>query len=453
MHYAKYNKGAVGSILLHSNRGIDYPDEHEHSNENIDRSRTHLNYDLKDRNGQTAYEYYKQRINDIAAETKERTGKNLRKDAVTLCSWVLTAPKDLPENIQEEFFKSAYKWFSERYGADNIVTAAVHLDETSPHMHLQFTPIIEKDGVRKLCAKDMETRSTLQTAHQKLQKHLQQVLGCEVNIINGATENGNKSILELQNETLERRNTELMSIIKSLESAIKALKEQGITYLTGNDTVEKNVHKAVFYFEKLAAVGDSSSMVHLAECYSIGNGVRKDIQKAFDWYKKAADKGNIIGIKETADRLFTGTGTDKDYAEAANYYKMAADIDSDDILSIKSDIAEKYAIMSSREVYLQYKPLADEARSITNKDKRKDFMQQHKEQMDKFKRAIDIMNTAREEYGGKIPDSEQLKDEVKKLKEREKQLIQKNIPAPAPISSNIATKTINKPIKSKRYER
>ena len=205
MHYAKYGKVVVGSILMHSDRGIGSPDTHEHSNENIDRSRTHLNYDLKERGGQTAYVYYKQRIDQIAAETKERTGKSIRKDAVTLCSWAVTAPKDLPEDKQADFFKAAYDWFSERYGADNIVTAAVHLDETSPHMHLQFTPIIEKDGVRKLCAKDMETRKTLQTAHQQLQRHLEQALGCEVNILNGATEQGNKSVLELQIETLKQQ--------------------------------------------------------------------------------------------------------------------------------------------------------------------------------------------------------------------------------------------------------
>lgn len=227
MHYAKYGKAAVGSILMHSDRGIDSPDTHEHSNENIDRSRTHLNYDLKDRGGQTAYAYYNQRIEQIAAETKERTGKNIRKDAVTLCSWAVTVPKDLPEEKHADFFKAAYRWFAERYGADNIVTAAVHMDETTPHMHLQFTPIIEKDGVRKLCAKDMETRRTLQTAHKELQESVQQALGCEVGILNGATVNGNRNVLELQNETLRQqiaeRSEQYEKMTKTLSS--KELRE------------------------------------------------------------------------------------------------------------------------------------------------------------------------------------------------------------------------------------
>lgn len=227
MHYAKYQKGAVGSILLHSDRGIDSPDTHEHSNESIDKTRTHLNYDLKNRGGLTAYEYYKKRIDDIVSETKERTGKSIRKDAVTLCSWAVTAPKDLPEEKLQDFFKASYAWFTERYGADNIVTAAVHMDESTPHMHLQFTPIIEKDGVRKLCAKEIETRKTLQTAHQKFQNHLKQSLGCDVNILNGATERGNKSILKLQNETLSKQIAEKTEKYEKMTKTLssKELKE------------------------------------------------------------------------------------------------------------------------------------------------------------------------------------------------------------------------------------
>lgn len=235
MHYAKYQRGAVGSILLHSDRGIDRPDNHKHSNESIDETRTHLNYDLKNRNGLTAYEYYKRRIDDIANETKERTGKGIRKDAVTLCSWVLTAPKELPEEKLQDFFTAAYSWFEKRYGEDNIVTAAVHLDETSPHLHLQFTPIIvEKDGLRRLCAKDIETRKTLSTAHQELQKHLESSLGAPCNVLNGATVNGNKTIIELktaecakkllrleQKVTNEQVAGEIVEILTELKAAMQ----------------------------------------------------------------------------------------------------------------------------------------------------------------------------------------------------------------------------------------
>lgn len=221
MHYEKFKgKADVRRVLEHSDRGQAGVSDHEHSNEKIDPERSHLNYELKDRGGLSAVEYHRKRIEQIAEETKQRTGKALRKDAVTLCSWAVTAPQDLPEDKQAEFFKKAYEWFSERYGEDNIVTAAVHLDETSPHMHLQFVPIIEdKDGTRRLCAKDLETRRTLQTVHQKLEKHLTQELGCKVTLLNGATDNGNKTITELKLATLQAQVKELSDQLAELRTA------------------------------------------------------------------------------------------------------------------------------------------------------------------------------------------------------------------------------------------
>lgn len=221
MHYEKFKgKADVRRVLEHSDRGQAGVSDHEHSNEKIDPERSHLNYELKDRGGLSAVEYHRKRIEQIAEETKQRTGKALRKDAVTLCSWAVTAPQDLPEDKQADFFKGVYEWFSERYGEDNIVTAAVHRDETSPHMHLQFVPIIEdKDGTRRLCAKDLETKRTLQTVHQKLEKHLTQELGCKVTLLNGATDNGNKTITELKLATLQAQVKELSDQLAELRTA------------------------------------------------------------------------------------------------------------------------------------------------------------------------------------------------------------------------------------------
>jgi len=42
MHYVKYQREAVSRILIHSNRGIDSLNTHEHSNESIDNTKSHL---------------------------------------------------------------------------------------------------------------------------------------------------------------------------------------------------------------------------------------------------------------------------------------------------------------------------------------------------------------------------------------------------------------------------
>lgn len=314
MHYTKYKKGAVGSILMHSDRGIDTPDTHEHSNENIDSGKTHLNYDLKDRGGQSAYSYYKERIDDIAIETKERTGKSIRKDAVTLCSWVVTAPKDLPEDKLPDFFRSTYNWFVERYDESNIITAAVHMDEITPHMHLQFTPIVEKNGIRKLCAKDIETRKTLQTAHQKLQKRLQRDLDCEVNIINGATEQGNRSVLELQNETLQQQVIEKEEQARRAEKRAKEAENKTKEVDQKLKVVNKQIQVATKELEKVTNAKARASEI------------RKQKSKTWDIFKDPSSEEIVYNVSMLNATRKIGTDAYENYRKANELRQEAVSI-------------------------------------------------------------------------------------------------------------------------------
>lgn len=82
--------------------------------------------------------------------------RNIRKDAVVLCECVVTSDVAFFERIgkdsTEQFFKVAYRWVSERYGEDNIIGAYVHMNESKPHIHIDFVPLTA-DG--RLCAKEL----------------------------------------------------------------------------------------------------------------------------------------------------------------------------------------------------------------------------------------------------------------------------------------------------------
>lgn len=209
MHFTKFKNDAVSAIIFHNDRGLQGEDLVNHSNENIDKSRTHLNYSLIP-DDERGYSRYKRKLEAVKQSVKENTGKNIRNDAVTLCSWVVTAPKDLPEDKHKEFFRSSYEWLCERYGEENVISATVHNDETTPHLHFAFMPIVV-DAKRyiKLKAKDIETPNSLKHIHKDMQKYLERELKCPVNLLNGATLNGNKSILELQVESLQAKNENL----------------------------------------------------------------------------------------------------------------------------------------------------------------------------------------------------------------------------------------------------
>ena len=159
----KYHKTDICPIENENERDENYVG----SNTCIDSSRTKNNYRLVFRNSS-----YTDFINE---RTKElNLPKAPRKDAVLMASFVLGSDREffngLDEDEQNFFFRDCTKFFAERYGRKNIISAVVHNDETTPHMHLNLIPI--KDG--RLCAKDLLNRnelSKLQTEfHEKVGK-------------------------------------------------------------------------------------------------------------------------------------------------------------------------------------------------------------------------------------------------------------------------------------------
>ena len=211
MHFSKFKSNEAHAIIFHDDRGLYFDDNVQHGNENIDKDKTHLNYSLLDTD-ETGYSRYKKKLEEVKKSVKDNTGRNIRADAVTLCSWVVTAPKDLNEDKYSDFFRSSYEWLCERYGEDNVINATVHMDETTPHLHFTFMPIVEDEkGYMKLKAKGIETPNSLKYVHRDMQKHLQDELDCPVSLLNGATINGNKTIQQLQGETLQAENERLQA--------------------------------------------------------------------------------------------------------------------------------------------------------------------------------------------------------------------------------------------------
>src|SRR5699024_12665578 len=113
------------------------------TNEDIDRERTHENYDLQNDENIN----YNERIKEIIDSQKTGTRKT-RQDAVLVNEVLVTADRDLFERLdpgeQKRFFEESYKLFSERYCKQNIAYATLHNDEQTPHMHLGVVPM--RDG-------------------------------------------------------------------------------------------------------------------------------------------------------------------------------------------------------------------------------------------------------------------------------------------------------------------
>ncbi|WP_414840408.1 MobV family relaxase [Carnobacterium sp. TMP28] len=180
-HVQKFTRGNLNGLSIHLDRKTDH-----HSNEEIDPTKTYLNIDLCQKEGDTL-----SRLNDRLKEVY-----CMKRDDVKVgCSWIVTLPKHLKEQTesdQQAFFEKTYAFLSERYGGEkNVLSAQVHLDETTPHLHFVFMPVVwdEKKQREKVSAKEVLNRNDLQKFHGELDTFLKKELPTiyKDGILNGET--------------------------------------------------------------------------------------------------------------------------------------------------------------------------------------------------------------------------------------------------------------------------
>ena len=132
----KYKRENLKGIYRHNERR-----NKNYSNANIDKEKSYLNYAIK--SPQYSYEKEFERIRrqyDLKGQIK--TVSNIA------CEYIITSDKEFFETIGEEetkrYFETAYKFVCEykSLGEQYILSAKVHMDEESPHMHLVFIPVI-----------------------------------------------------------------------------------------------------------------------------------------------------------------------------------------------------------------------------------------------------------------------------------------------------------------------
>ena len=136
MRLEKCKMGAVSRIEKHHERKKDV----YKSNPDIDLNRSDLNFHIKDP-PDSYRKLIRKRIEEVGCRT--------RKDSVVMQDSICTASpeffKGKTSRQKEDFFRMAYRFYVKTFGEENILSAVVHLDERTPHMHVCFVPIT-KDG-------------------------------------------------------------------------------------------------------------------------------------------------------------------------------------------------------------------------------------------------------------------------------------------------------------------
>lgn len=199
-HVEKYKSADITGLAIHYERR----EGCELSNQNIDITRSHLNYNLAQELQPLHPEaFIKNRLKEV---------KHInRKDINVMVDWIVTLPKNVPQEDEQKLFEHTYQFMKKEYGEKNIISAWVHKDETTPHIHIGFIPVIMQDGIERLNCKKIINKPYLKTFHPKLEKYLEKALGYVPEILNDATINGNRTVKELKNQ-------EDLSLKKSLKN-------------------------------------------------------------------------------------------------------------------------------------------------------------------------------------------------------------------------------------------
>lgn len=132
----KYKRENLKGIYRHNERR-----NKNYSNDNIDKERTYLNYSLKS----PKYRYDKEF--DMMREKYNLKGQ-IKTVSNIACEYIITSDKQFFEEIGDEetkrYFETAYQFVAEykNLGEQYIMSAKVHMDEETPHMHLIFLPVV-----------------------------------------------------------------------------------------------------------------------------------------------------------------------------------------------------------------------------------------------------------------------------------------------------------------------
>lgn len=158
----KYKRQEVSPVEKENERDETY----QAGNPQIDSSRTHLNYHII--YPMKSYtEIINERLSELALKRK------IRSDAILMNSFIVTSDGEFFKSLhpweQREFFSDCAEFFSRKYGKENMISAIVHMDETTPHMHLNFIPVNEG----RLSSKSLFDRKKL----AELQTELHEVVG------------------------------------------------------------------------------------------------------------------------------------------------------------------------------------------------------------------------------------------------------------------------------------
>ena len=307
----KYKRQDVTPVEKENERDENY----QGSNPQIDSKRTSGNYHLIYPQGK-----YIDMINKrLATLTLKR---KIRSDAILMNSFVISSDGEFFKGLraweQRAFFEDCARFFMKKYGCENMLSAVVHVDETTPHMHLNFVPI--NDG--RFSSKSLFDKKKL----SELQTELWEQVGKKYGLKRGkensqathitAAEHKAKVIVhsaEQRRDEIDRQTEQKQAELEGLTQTVEA-----VTQAIGKPIPKKKKQAA----DEITALRARNAV--LEEEVKRANKDRTDLFREYTREKRRADEyektvKEVAEIKEILPEGYDHLLQDVQYEKADRY--------------------------------------------------------------------------------------------------------------------------------------
>ena len=294
MRFEKRQATNVKGMENHNERKTE-----NHSNEEIETDKSHLNYDL------VSCSNYKEAIDK---ELSERYTKKtaIRKDAVVATEFLFTSDTEFFDKLspgeEKKYFEECLDFLKEKFGEKNIISAKVHKDEKTPHLHAVIIPL-HNDGslsMKKYVDSKKDLMKLQDSLFEKISKEFPQLERGQSKTI---TESKHKDLKELKKETnyLENQldlHNKKISIQKDKISSLNINDE----FKNLKEKFDKNVKektRGIFEKETYYEVSDTfmntmrKSLIHVQDAIKI-NQENANFKKLEENYFKLSSEHSML---------------------------------------------------------------------------------------------------------------------------------------------------------------
>ena len=297
----KNTAGSLKNLEREQNR-----DNVNNRNELIDKSRSHLNYELVPGSRNLT-----EKTLDLVEQSRAN-GSRIQKNSVVDLSNIITLSREYADKLGYEgtkyYFSSVVEYFQEEFGKENVTSAIVHLDESKPHMHLHITPINAENG--KLQARNVMTRGRVNKIHTELPKFLQE-RGFDVERGNSREKDGTRK--------------DYVRDINKLKQLTEQEREKFSAFKQKNDVLEKTLDKNKTEITEISKIRGHKEQ----EIISVSETLEKEkeaLKKALNEkleYEREMQKlfDQKLALSDEIDEMRGLVEDTKALAEAVNTYK------------------------------------------------------------------------------------------------------------------------------------